>query len=933
MPFAQLVGRDAELARAGRLLEPGGDLSLFVTGARGSGKSALLTAAAAAAREAGRRVLLLRGGDGPWPLRQLLLAIRHDLAVLPPGIKGPALAFLGLTPDAPPHADDLPAVVHAAVTAVAATTTGILVVADDAHELPPAALATLSQLTAGPRVAVLTAGRMPVPEALAGFAVLELAPLGAEDAARLLDDRDRLPSARDRATILHRAEGNPAALVEFGSAGSPAGGLLAEFTDALAVLPTPARTLLLYAAAAGFPAEAALLSRAAGFPTEAGPPSEAAGAGPSGEAAGAGLPGEAADAELSGEAAGAGDGSPAADHWLPAVESGLITRTDGLIFFGHPLAAEAAYRYASAHLRRRVHRDLAAALTDRPEHYALQLAAAEPGPDEQIATALETAAAIFRRQGLRYRATAAMQQAAERSPSPQAAARRLTQAVADARDLRDTAWTTELHAQVWRLTDDPDVLAAAARPAATAMHWAGRPHEAYAMVTAAHRVGPQANPAVAAQLALIAAQIAWVTGDEDHRRGLPTLLAAAGEHTTAEHTAGERPAGTQHGGTAVDSATAAYVREVIDPAGHAGRELLDAVVLPEPGQALLPADRQRFGLLGAIAYVEDRAPLAVALLTASVAGDPAATPSFGTLPTLVSALIDAGDWERADRFADPGLVTGLPAMRITLAAMRAQLHALRGESEAALRLARETWERLDIQGNRAAHIRLLRAAGLASADSGDQENAYRYLRSMFDADGRPLHPHLSSRAVAELAITAVRCGQQADARTVVARVRDAAGAGPSGRMTALLQLSEAVLADNDGEALFQQAVAESDYPYERALAHLHYGVWLRRHRSPREARLVLAYAGRVFEVLGARGAAELAAREIAVGVQSATPQQSGPAALTPQERQVAALAAQGLSNRAIAEQLFISARTVGTHLSRVYRKTGISRRHQLGNLS
>ncbi|BAL87688.1 putative LuxR-family transcriptional regulator [Actinoplanes missouriensis 431] len=886
MPFAQLVGRDAELARAGRLLEPGGDLSLFVTGARGSGKSALLTAAAAAAREAGRRVLLLRGGDGPWPLRQLLLAIRHDLAGLPPAVKGPALAFLGLTPDAPPHLDDLPAVVRAAITAVAATT-GILVVADDAHELPPAALATLSQLTAGPWVAVLTAGRMPVPEALAGFAVLELAPLGADDAARLLDDRDRMPSARDRATILHRAAGNPAALVEFSSAGSPAGGLLAEFTDALAVLPTPARTLLLYAAAAGFPAEAALLSRAAGFPADAGPPSDAA------------------------DAAGGSDA--AADHWLPAVESGLITRTEGLIFFGHPLAAEAAYRYASAHLRRRVHRDLAAALTDRPEHYALQLAAAEPGPDEQIATALETAAAIFRRQGLRYRATAAMQQAAERSPSPQAAARRLTQAVGDARDLRDTAWTTELHAQVWRLTDDADVLAAAARPAATAMHWAGRPDEAYAMVTAAHRAGPPANPAVAAQLALIAAQIAWVTGDEDHRRGLPTLLAAAGPDP--------------------ERATAAYVREVIDPAGHAGRELLDAVVLPEPGQALLPADRQRFGLLGAIAYVEDRAPLAVALLTASVAGDPAATPSFGTLPTLVSALIDAGDWERADRFADPGPVTGLPAMRVTLAAMRAQLHALRGESEAALRLARETWERLDIQGNRAAHIRLLRAAGLASADSGDQENAYRYLRSMFDADGRPLHPHLSSRAVAELAITAVRCGQQADARTVVARVRDAAGAGPSGRITALLQLSEAVLADNDGEALFQQAVTESDYPYERALAHLHYGVWLRRHRSPREARLVLAYAGKVFEELGARGAAELAAREIAVGVQSTTSPENGPAALTPQERQVAALAAQGLSNRAIAEQLFISARTVGTHLSRVYRKTGISRRQQLGNLS
>lgn len=227
-------------------------------------------------------------------------------------------------------------------------------------------------------------------------------------------------------------------------------------------------------------------------------------------------------------------------------------------------------------------------------------------------------------------------------------------------------------------------------------------------------------------------------------------------------------------------------------------------------------------------------------------------------------------------------------------------------------------------------MRLLRAAGLASADGGDQENGYRYLRSMFDVDGRPLHPYLSSRGVAELAVTAVRCGQQADARTVVARVREAAGAEPSARMTILLDLSEAVLSENDSEELFKKATANSEYPYEHALAHLHYGFWLRRHRSPREARVVLAYAGKVFAELGARGAAELAAREIAVG---ATSMNDGPAALTPQEKQVAALAAQGLSNRAIAEQLFISARTVGTHLSRVYRKTGISRRHQLGNLS
>ncbi|MEV4347843.1 helix-turn-helix transcriptional regulator, partial [Actinoplanes sp. NPDC049596] len=53
------------------------------------------------------------------------------------------------------------------------------------------------------------------------------------------------------------------------------------------------------------------------------------------------------------------------------------------------------------------------------------------------------------------------------------------------------------------------------------------------------------------------------------------------------------------------------------------------------------------------------------------------------------------------------------------------------------------------------------------------------------------------------------------------------------------------------------------------------------------------------------------------------------AVLTPQERQVAELAARGLRNREIAEQLFISVRTVGAHLHSVYPKLGISGRHQL----
>ena len=53
--------------------------------------------------------------------------------------------------------------------------------------------------------------------------------------------------------------------------------------------------------------------------------------------------------------------------------------------------------------------------------------------------------------------------------------------------------------------------------------------------------------------------------------------------------------------------------------------------------------------------------------------------------------------------------------------------------------------------------------------------------------------------------------------------------------------------------------------------------------------------------------------------------------LTPQESRIATLAAQGLTNPAIAEQMFISSATVEYHLWKVYRKLGIKSRTQIAN--
>jgi DNA-binding CsgD family transcriptional regulator len=56
---------------------------------------------------------------------------------------------------------------------------------------------------------------------------------------------------------------------------------------------------------------------------------------------------------------------------------------------------------------------------------------------------------------------------------------------------------------------------------------------------------------------------------------------------------------------------------------------------------------------------------------------------------------------------------------------------------------------------------------------------------------------------------------------------------------------------------------------------------------------------------------------------------SGPDALTPSERRVTELAAEGMSNREIAQLLFVTTKTVDNHLGRAYTKLGISSRSEL----
>jgi DNA-binding CsgD family transcriptional regulator len=119
---------------------------------------------------------------------------------------------------------------------------------------------------------------------------------------------------------------------------------------------------------------------------------------------------------------------------------------------------------------------------------------------------------------------------------------------------------------------------------------------------------------------------------------------------------------------------------------------------------------------------------------------------------------------------------------------------------------------------------------------------------------------------------------------------------------------------------------------EHARALVDLGAALRRSNRRAEAREVLQDGLELASRCGARGLAERARTElVAAGGRSSDPHASGVEQLTASERRVAELAAAGRSNPEIAQALFVTRKTVETHLGRVYRKLDIAGRGDLSH--
>jgi DNA-binding CsgD family transcriptional regulator len=157
--------------------------------------------------------------------------------------------------------------------------------------------------------------------------------------------------------------------------------------------------------------------------------------------------------------------------------------------------------------------------------------------------------------------------------------------------------------------------------------------------------------------------------------------------------------------------------------------------------------------------------------------------------------------------------------------------------------------------------------------------------------------------------------------------------GPARSVGIALRVAGLVNEPHDRLELLAQAVcvlegSGADLEYGRAL--VDYGAALRRHGRRARAREPLRTALDLAVRTGATTLADRARAElVAAGAKPRRDRIEGRDALTASERRVADLVAKGLSNREIAQSLFVSLRTVETHLTHAYRKLDVTARAEL----
>jgi DNA-binding CsgD family transcriptional regulator len=906
-----LVGRDHELRQVDDLIAGIGErgASLLVVGEAGIGKSSILAESMASARERSVTILTATGIQTETQLacsglHQLLRPIIDRIDELPTPQGNALRAAFGMTSEAAPDLF-LTSLATLEVLSDVAESGPVLVIADDAQWLDRATsdvLAFVARRLEAEPIVLLAAIRdgFDSPLLNAGLDEMRLGRLTPESAAQVLDGHASALSTEDRARVLREAVGNPLALVELADAVVASDGVDVAFSELshgpalterlerafsarVKDLPSATQRFLLLAALDDDEGLAETLRAAA-------------------------ILDERSAAE------------PDAEVVAPAIEAKVITVEDGMIRFRHPLIRSAIAQSANLLQRSAAHAALADLIVDQPDRQIWHRAAASLGPDEEIAADLEAAADRAVRQGGTAVAIAALERAARMSVGQGSRGGRLLRAAELSFELGRYDWMGRILGEVGTLDDaalerrrQSWVLALSLRGPVTAMEGAniGTAIEAVERARLDDDIDLALN-----LLTLIASRCWWVVPDDTIVRRLVEAAERLGlppSHPTLLHTQALTP--VERG---------SIVLEELERHARAG--------LDDPAAARL---------LGTVAVWMGALDLAADFLAVAVDG----LRSQGRLGLLTRALVaeawvavHLGTWSVAVPAADEGLrlaaETGQPFFPTWAQETQALIAAARGDVARADSLLASV-ERDAVQFASPAMMQIVvHARGSGALSAGRHDEAFAQLRRLNDPSDPSFHPVGQGWAVADLAEAAIGSGHVDDVRPIVANLERVGMTMPSPWLHIGLRHARAVLAP-DGEAEpFFQAALDADltrWPLARARLQLAYGSWLRRQRRVAESRAPLRAARDGFDALGLTSWAERARQELrASGEASRSRTTDALDHLTPQELQIAQLAARGLSNREIGQQLYLSHRTVGFHLYRIFPKLDITSRAQLG---
>jgi DNA-binding CsgD family transcriptional regulator len=896
-----LFGRGAELEVLGEFVRrPAAGGALVVFGEPGVGKTALVDAVAERADSAGTRVVRAAGvqfeADMPFStLHQLLLPLHEEIANLDAPHRAALDTALGF---AEGGVADRMVVSNAALTVLrrAAVSRPLMVIVDDLPWLDRASAAVLgfvARRLAGSRVAFLGTARTGEPGLFesVGLAELELEPLDDGAAERLLSTRFPGLDADVHERVLEEARGNPLALHElprtlsYGPLTAPGMSAVVPitrrlqglFASRIEQLSPSSRWLVLLSALDG-----------------TGDPRILDTFGPDSE----GLQ-ELAEAERAG---------------IVRVDPGTYR-----LAFRHPLIRSAIVELSTAEERKRAHERLAEVFSDQSDRRTWHLGAATTQPDEHVAHLLEEAADRILRRGDAVGAVAALMRAAELSPIAGERNRRLAAAAYIGADVAG-----ELRRATQVLADSHGELGGSLQAAVTAAHVLlntdGDVDTGHRLLASAleHRTGPADVQSGIVAEALYTLMLMCFFGG----RALPwTQFYSAVERCEPD----------------VPDLVQLSAAMLADPA----RTALGSLPELEAAIARLAEepDPTRIVRTGLAAAFVDRLPGCRAALRRverdGRAGGAVASSLMAQM-LLGRDLFWTGDWDAARSLAEDAVrrcethgyvMMAWPGhhLKALIAAARGDYAEADAEAEAMVQWAAP--RRAELIECYAAQARMLAALG-----RGDFEYAYEAASTISPAGELAAYRPYALLVHFELIEAAVHTGRRDEAMAHLDAIRQARIALLSSRLALLASSSSALLAaDDEADGRFEQTLAlpgASAWRFDFARVQLLYGERLRRTRRAAEARTPLRAALETFEGLGAEPWTHRAAGELRATGESRQRERDRDT-LTPQERQIALLAASGLTNKQIGQKLFLSPRTVGFHLHRVFPKLGIASRAAL----